>query len=115
MAARRTPVVAMSPAMLTVHPGAAANFAVAVTNQDVAVCNGTTFALGYSGGAVARAGAVASSVSPASLTLAASQSGSGALVVNSSLADGRYPLTVSATDTDGAAPTTAPAAKAAPR
>ena len=77
--------------MLMVRPGAAASFAVAVTNQDVAVCNGTTFARGYSGGAVA------GSVSPASLTLAAGQRGSGALAVNSSLADGRYPLAVSAT------------------
>jgi hypothetical protein len=92
-----TPAVAMSPATLTVRPGAAANFAVAVTNQDVAGCGGTTFSLGYSG-------AAAGTVSPASLTLAAGQSGSGALAVNSGLADGRYPLTVSATDSDGVAP-----------
>ena len=77
--------------MLMVHPGAAANFAVAVTDQDVAVCNATTCALGYSDGAVA------GSVLPVSLTLAAGQSGSGALAVNSGLADGRYPLAVSAT------------------
>lgn len=90
------PTVAMSPATVTVRPGAAANFVVAVTNQDMTGCAGTTFSLNYSGAAGA--------LSPASLTLAAGQSGSSALAANTNLADGRYSPTVSATDTDGAAP-----------
>lgn len=92
-----TPTVALSPATLTVRPGAAASFSVAVTNQDAASCGGTTFSLACSG-------AAAGTVTPASLTLAAGQSSSGALAVNSNLADGRYTLTVSATDADGVAP-----------
>lgn len=92
-----TPAVALSPATLTVRPGAAASFSAAVTNQDAASCGDTTFSLAYSG-------AAAGTVTPASLTLAAGQSGSGALAVNSNLADGRYTLTVSATDADGVAP-----------
>lgn len=80
------------------RPGVAANYSVSVSNQDASDCNSTTFGLGYT------AGSVSGLVSPASLTLAAGQSGSGALSANSNLADGSYSLAVSVTDTDGVAP-----------
>lgn len=81
-----------------VRPGVAANYSVSVSNQDASGCNTTTFGLVYTGGSVSGL------VSPASLTLAAGQSGSGALSANSNLADGSYSLAVSVTDTDGVAP-----------
>ncbi|MDQ5908472.1 MAG: hypothetical protein QG599_563 [Pseudomonadota bacterium] len=93
-----TPTVAMSPATITVRTGATASFAVAVANQDSASCTGTFFTLGYANSTVT------GSLSPTSLTLAAGQTGNGSLAVNTSVADGRYSLTVSATDTDGVAP-----------
>lgn len=96
--AAQTPTVAVSPTKLVVRPGSAVNYSVSVSNQDLSGCNGTTFGLGYSGGAVA------GSLAPSSLKLAAGQSGTGALSVNSNLADGSYSLAVAVTDTDGVAP-----------
>ncbi len=91
-----TPTVALSPTKQMMKPGVAANFAVAVTNQDAVGCAQTVFALNSGGGA--------GSLSLVNLTLSASQSGSSALTMSGSLAEGQYALTVSATDADGVAP-----------
>lgn len=93
-----TPAVALSPATLVAKPGAAANFSVAVTNQDGAGCANTRFAL-------SNIGTAAGSPSPGDLTLAAGQSGSSTLApATTNLADGSYALTVTATDSDGVEP-----------
>jgi hypothetical protein len=91
-----TPTVTLSPTKLVVRPGTAASFSVAVTNQDAVGCAQTLFAL--------NPGGAAGSLSPANLTLAATQSGSSVLTMSASLAEGQYGLTVSATDADGVAP-----------
>lgn len=92
-----TPTVAVSPTSLTVRRGAAASFSVVASNRDGASCAGTLFTLSSSG-------VPTGSLSPSSLLLAAGQSGSSTLAVNTNVADGSHVLAVYAADNDGAAP-----------
>jgi len=92
------PTASLSPAKIVMPSGNNANFSINVTNMDNSSCGNTTFSLSYAGGAVS------GSLSASQLTLAPAQTGSSALSINTQLADGNYPLTLSITDNDGKEP-----------
>ncbi|SDY97595.1 hypothetical protein [Nitrosomonas halophila] len=91
------PALSISPTTLALRASETARFSVNVTNQDMSGCNERTIALEYAGGNVN------GWLSPAELTLSASQSGSSALAVDTQLAEGHYPLTVHAAGMEGPA------------
>ncbi|MGI9245356.1 MAG: hypothetical protein ACR2I8_01420, partial [Steroidobacteraceae bacterium] len=89
-----TPTVALAPSAVTAKPGAAASFSVSVASKDSAACGSTTYTLAGTGG----------TVSPSAITLAAGAAGTATLTANTSLADGRYTISATATDADGVNP-----------
>lgn len=90
------PTISISPAALALPANETASFSVNVTNQDMSGCDDRIIALEYTGNSEGW-------LSPTELVLPATQAGSSALVVDTHLTDGHYPLTVHATGMDGLA------------
>ncbi len=89
-----TPTLALTPTTSTLKPGNVASFSVTLTNNDSG-CTATPFSLTSS--------LTGGSLAPASLLLAAGQSGVATLTI-SGLPEGIHTVTVTATDNDGVAP-----------